>query len=339
VADDQVFEEICTPQLYRDCLVSDANKLLYGPRRGIDSEKPELLSKIKTLRIYHSNTRKGASYADLVSGKCRWKDIGFSREIIPKISAEWVDITALEYHQDEIAGNRFQQGPRLRAGIFGSLERICMTTTGDQSWGTHLQHHIVDQYFGHAWLPTALLNLPTAQHYCQSSMLGPLAIPNMGYRPTYPPKIVTFHYPHPYGFWDPNKRPPIVFGSINRFMSPNPFVLHIPDGGNMRMVGGLREVFSPLLNMLDFFEPVSFQTGDEIHSQYLDNESQIDPTITGTILEVYNFIDLRGRGSSAKNLAKLQKVLDTVLGPWTGKVILKEKSDCPPCSACGYAYK
>jgi hypothetical protein len=122
-------------------------------------------------------------------------------------------------------------------------------------------------------------------------------------------------------------------------MSPNPFVLHIPGEGNMRMVGGLREVFLPLLNLLDFLEPVSFQKGDEIHSQCLDDESQIDPTITGTILEVYNFIDLRGQGSSAKNLAKLQKALDTVLGPWTGKVVLKDKSDCPPCSACGYAYK
>lgn len=105
------------------------------------------------------------------------------------------------------------------------------------------------------------------------------------------------------------------------------------------MVGGLREVFLPLLNMLDFLEPVSFQKGDDIHSQSLDDESQIDPTITGTILEVYNFIDLRGGGSSANNLAKLQKVLDTVLGPWAGKVILKSKSDCPPCSACGHTYR
>jgi hypothetical protein len=39
-------------------------------------------------------------------------------------------------------------------------------------------------------------------------------------------------------------------------MSPNPFVLHIPGEGNMRMVGGLREVFLPLLNLLDFLEPV-----------------------------------------------------------------------------------
>jgi hypothetical protein len=275
----------------------------------------------------------------LVSGKCRWEDIGYSREIIPKISSEWVDITALEYHQGEIAGNRFLKGPRLRAGIFGSLNRICMTTTGDQSWGTHLQHHIVDQYFNIAWLPTALLNLPTVQHYCQSSMLGPLAIRNSGYRPTYPPKIVTYHYRHPYGFWDPNKRPPIVFGSINRFMSPNPFVVSIPGGGDLRMVGGLREVFLPLLDMLDFLVPVSFQKGDDIISRYLDDESQIDSTIIGTVLELYKFIELRGRGSSAENLASLQKALDAVLGPWTGKVILKDKSECPPCSACGYAYK
>jgi hypothetical protein len=31
VADDQVFEEICTPRLYEDCLVSDVNEFLCGP--------------------------------------------------------------------------------------------------------------------------------------------------------------------------------------------------------------------------------------------------------------------------------------------------------------------
>jgi hypothetical protein len=32
----------------------------------------------------------------------------------------------------------------------------------------------------------------------------------------------------------------------------------------------------------------------------------------------------------------IQKLLDQTIDRWKGRVILKNREDCPPCSACGF---
>lgn len=211
-----------------------------------------------------------------------------------------------------------------------------MTTTGDQTWGKHPRHHIIDGYSQFAWLPSVLLALPSVKHYCQSSMLGPLAIANCLYKPTNPPRTATFHYPHPYGFWDLNKLPPIVLGSINRYMTPQCTTLYsVSDDDEIRMTGGIRFAFEPLIEMLESFKPVIVQKGDQMAGQHIDTSMTAN-----TVIEVYNYVQLSTNTSApTSNLSKLQRALDRVAGPsWEGRVFLKNKEDCPPCSACGFKY-
>ena len=300
---------------------------------NVNSQKAKYLSEVHTLRVYLSPNRDDASYFDLLFRKARWEDIGCARGIIFGITSEFVDIAAFDYVQNEIAGHRVRQGSRVRAGLLKSLKQVSMSTAGDQSWGAHPEHHIIDRYFQLAWLPTILLGLPSVQHFCQSNMLGPLAITNTLHVPTHPPTIATYHYPHAWGFWDLNKLPPIIKGSINRYMSPQPTILHNIGDDELRMTAGVRSAFNPLLQMLEVFTPVLVQKGDSIEAHHIDT-SMYDRTV----VEVYNFIQLGFGKNTKRDLAQLQKVMDRVLGPWEGKVFLREMAQCPPCSACGYGY-
>ena len=332
-ADGQTFEDICAPQLYKDCLISDVNKFLYGPEMNADSQKRKLLSEVHTLRIYLSPNRDDASYFDLMLGKARWEDIGCARQIIPGITSEFVDIAAFDYVQNEIAGYRLRQASEVQSESYKSFKRVSMSAAGDQSWGTHSEHHIIDQYFQVAWLPTILLSLPSVDHYCQSSMLGPLAITNTLYIPTHPPKIATFHASHRWTIYDLSRLPPIAKGSINRYMTPHPMIVHSSDPGDLTMTGWLRSAFHPLQKMLECSKPVLVREGDQV-----ETASMATSMTAGTTIEVYNYIQLGWGRNSSNDLAKLQKALDTLAGPWEGKVFLKEREDCPPCSACGFEY-
>jgi hypothetical protein len=72
-------------------------------------------------------------------------------------------------------------------------------------------------------------------------------------------------------------------------------------------------------------------------------------SLRGTKIELYNCIrrfplahtkypggiDNQVHPQPKSDLALIQAALDTRLGQWRGRVILKNKEDCPPCSACG----
>jgi hypothetical protein len=281
----------------------------------------------------------------------RWADVGCTREIIAGIPSEWADNSAVEYVQNELATHTIQREPKLQTDFLKSLKRVCMTTTGDQSWGTHPEHHQIDRYSEFAWLPVFLLALPNVEHYCQTSMLGPLAITNSTHKPTHPPKIATFHCLHPFGFWDMEKLPPVVLGSTNRYMSPTCKTFNTL-GDDLDMDDALYEAFKPLIGMLFAGGYGYVQEGDHVRSRQILTEE-----IDGTVVEVYNFIQHQnirtmgmtrtaaGQWSSinrtaapSSDLARLQESLDSLIGAWKGKVFLKNKADCPPCSACGHMY-
>jgi hypothetical protein len=65
----------------------------------------------------------------------------------------------------------------------------------------------------------------------------------------------------------------------------------------------------------------------------------------GTTLEIYNYVSHKrytkstdGTVSLTHHLSEAQKECDQFAGKWKGKVFLKNKEDCPPCSACGLKY-
>jgi hypothetical protein len=211
-----------------------------------------------------------------------------------------------------------------------------MTPTGDQSWGTHRDHGSIDVQLGSPSLPIRLVCLPSVKHYCQSTMLGPLTLGGTTIKPNDPPKVATFHTQHNHLWGDVNVLPPIIIGAVNRYMSPTRRLHSFTS--DLAMTAGTAQMFTPLLN---FFaaRPIGIETNG-----YLDDVAEDRISFAGTSIELYNFIDYYPGPDSdpdltaADRLAMVQKFVDKYLGKWKGRVVFKEKADCPPCSACGYNF-
>jgi len=168
-------------------------------------------------------------------------------------------------------------------------------------------------------------------------MLGPLSLGWTTIKLKDPPKVVTFHTSHTNLWADKDNLPPIILGAVNRYMSTG-LTYHTitPD---LIWNEGTARVFMPLLA---FF--TSQSVGIE-NDGYLDSISEDTVSFAGTTIETYNFVDwypgptAHPNLTRADRLALVQKFVDKHLGKWKGHVTLMDKADCPPCSACGYAYK
>lgn len=337
VADEQTFKDICTPQLYKDCLVSNVNHFLFGLEKGPYQNKARDLTQVRTLQIYASKACQVATYKDLFEGTAEWLDVGSARGIIDGVSSETSDRISLDYLKNDVAALRVKLGITRSPHLLGSLERVCMTSTGDQSWGTHQKHLPIDVTFTTPALPIRLLCLSSVKHYCQSTMLGPLTLGGTIVKPNNPPKVATFHSDRINLWGNGDILPPIVIGAVNRYMSKGLTFHSFPP--DLYMSAGVAQAFRPLLT---FFaaRPIGIETDG-----YLDNVSEDTISFADTSIEIYNFIDYYpGPGSdpnltSAGRLALVQEFVGKYLGKWKGRVVLKEKADCPPCSACGYTFK
>jgi len=208
-----------------------------------------------------------------------------------------------------------------------------MTTTGDQSWGTRQIHYDLAASKT-AILPETLLRMSGVKHYCQSSLLGPLAIHRHPHKVAPPPEIITFHNPPHLASLEMNTYYPIVLGSVNRYMSIAPTMLYILGHGDIDPAGEILSAFEDVMKSLK--HPVQVVCYEKNSIGPAEFEESM---MAGTTLEFYNFIQLESRGTQTERTAKLQKVLDSVAGIWTGKVFIKTKEDCPPCSACGFRYE
>jgi len=95
----------------------------------------------------------------------------------------------------------------------------------------------------------------------------------------------------------------------------------------------------PLQNLLTGF-PVLQATDDGYESVPFDSVS-----LEHTRVELYDYVrhctftdmsDMHTADSRPTDLSEIQSVLDEKIGRWKGKVFLKNREDCPPCSACGF---
>jgi hypothetical protein len=129
-------------------------------------------------------------------------------------------------------------------------------------------------------------------------------------------------------------------GSINRYMFDDyRSISSNTDTGETLDINRLSGLFEPILRMLPGL--------DEPQD---DDSDTVTDRIEQTTIEIYNYIRhvnmqkvIRrlvtdgGDGSILpSDLRHIQKLLDSMLGKWKGRVILKNREDCPPCSACGF---
>lgn len=250
-----------------------------------------------------------------------------------------------------------EEGVRIRRFItegltvFPSLRYVAMGGIGDLVFNgpraIDLEELNSDD-FGNCYkfLPHALIDLPTIQHYCQSVGYGPLSLPDLIIKPESSLKTITFH-----GWRMPlfcrcekhyEKHPPIILGAINRYYCPWPMSIPTPmDNGQFRQYAC--SMLEPIIAMFDrrvmMAHPV---TGEPF--PYLKGVD--DALFENTVIEIYDFVRSIDRICNKTGLPvsvvpdtiveAFQKKLDSHLPPvWKGKVWLKKREEGPPCEACG----
>jgi hypothetical protein len=240
---------------------------------------------------------------------------------------------------------------------FGRLERVIMAGDGCKAWDAPWSDLALG-YILPIWglkgdgppitsnnllprpIPHHLVALKSVKHYCQSSRSGPLALKHNYTRPLTSPETVTYHLPEEVGEEDMHL-PPIVIGSVNRYIFQDPRV--IIGAGNGDTIPN--DIIGPIVEDLD--ESLTDENqGLLLHS----NGFQVVPLgeipLDTTTIEVYNYcihVDLdghiarsTGREFEPSNLKGIQAALDGILNErWKGKIVLKNREDATSCSACG----
>jgi hypothetical protein len=225
---------------------------------------------------------------------------------------------------------------------FTSLQSVIMTREAESfPWGvTQAQFNIYKDILDPPPIPLFLANLPSVKHYCQFSPVGPLALPNQTLQIGYPPEIVTIHHPGLITDLGPFWRPPIVLGSTNRLMcNGTHFYLSSDTPGTTVPSGKRYRWFWALEKMLN--ENSVLHLGVNQHTTVPFNSVSIE----NTKIEIYDYIrhctfsgaaDIQTADSRPTDLSQIQALLDARIGRWKGRVFLKNREDCPPCSACGF---
>jgi hypothetical protein len=240
---------------------------------------------------------------------------------------------ALQHAVDSMSGSQ---------GAFASLERVVMTREAESfPWGvTQQEFNNFNGVLDPPPIPLFLANLPSVKHYCQFSPVGPLALPNQTLQLEHPPEFVTIHRPGLFSELGPAWRPPIVLGSTNRLMcnGANWCLSSVAFGATVPLEN-IARYLQPLEEMLSEITVLSARVKQQ--TSILSNSVPID----NTKIEIYNYIrhctfsgaaDIQTADCRPTDLSQIQAILDARIGRWKGKVFLKNREDCPPCSACGF---
>jgi hypothetical protein len=201
-------------------------------------------------------------------------------------------------------------------------------------------------------LPHALINLPTIRNYCQTVFYGLLALPNKIIKVKSALQTFTTHFRGSQTFSNcltvqELRSPPIILGAINRYYCEMANHALYPFDGDA--VGEFTTLLAPILAMLDR----SVYVADPVTGESTECNSDVD-AFEGTKVEIYDYIRTidRSKVDSTSHVcidpdeilqalpplssSFLQNLVDqAVPQQWKGKVVLKNREEAPPCSACG----
>jgi len=228
-------------------------------------------------------------------------------------------------------------------GAFSCLERVIMTREAESfPWGVIQQEFLnFNNVFDPPPIPLLLASLPSVKHYCQQSPIGLLALPNRILKIEHPPEIVTVHHPGLFVETGALWLPPIVLGATNRYMC---------NGINLLLSSDKPGTILPPEDIAHYLEPLKVMLNEIPVLHVESNESKTVPfdsvSLKDTKVEIYDYIrhctvsgpglDINTIKRHPTDLSRVQSILDEKIGRWKGKVFLKNREDCPPCSACGF---
>jgi hypothetical protein len=256
--------------------------------------------------------------------------------------------------------NQIRRSARKGDNPFPLLKNVIMTGLGDSSWGCMRGDYEFECAYTHNRINIALLGLPSVQHYCQTSAMGPFSLPSQILKPLHPPKVVTFHYAFPEITWPNHFKPPLVLGAINRYIQASPTRIATP----IPLEPARVDIDCPVL----LANVYCVMAGRDVVIQELAPDSSLGShpdipgaalvpltqvSLDGTFIEFYNTIknveqkevpmtsaESRTAPSwplSRKTCEALDDFGNQLWGEqWTGRVKTRNKEEIPACPACGF---
>lgn len=307
--------------------------------------KEEQLSKVKTLRICHSPDAANPGYIDVLLVDEAWDACGTLRyphdpsrnlaQQVHRLTQDTQDFRniAAWLHMIKKAGYK----------IFPALERVALIGREDDA----ISLHAVQLPRGFA---EALVTLPSVKYYCQSSILGPLALTYELIKPLSPPKIVTLHIAQGMLFDGWGGALPLVIGATNRYIVSCPVK---PTGHQASTPSNVNNQWMAMLStsVIAMLKRTHVQKEDTNDGQW-QKVSLDSVSLDDTRIEWYNLIgDLilptapipgQPRPKIEKEIKPLDmsvrqalaRLVDTRIGPWKGKVSFHNLDEIPLCPAC-----
>jgi hypothetical protein len=356
--------EICAPVLYRNCVTDDFDSFAGNFETNVD------IDQTTRLHIHHRPHCAHASYADI--SKHGWG------QLQTKITPDQITTLADPQSVPEEIRALVTRGTKLRHFITDGITVLpnlrIISMGGINPPGPFGQKHPLGFHELHGLrredsgpgdrtgvLPHALLDLPSAQHYCQAVAYGPLALPNMTIKPGSALKTFTMHQSGIPAFTNCDSchkdwAPPVILGAINRYHCP----LNLPVTYPIPPIH-LEDNAILLRPILAMFTRANIMVAEPITGTPMPLKSHVGKeAFEGTLVEIYNFVrtyevpinvwekvTCRQKRSfiinhvlKPQSLAYHQFRLDQALPEvWKGKVKLRNWEDAPVCSACGYDLK
>lgn len=339
--------DICGPRLYANCLMGNLSSLHFGLGSG-----NQLTQKIERLHLYSGPHLAEPSYADMLD----FPDDTWIRFKTPHRPILWINgATEWSLHDDMImslkVSIRLKRMYDEKCPVLWGLRILCLGDIPNVTWSMPDARRADTQTGqsrrGHDDPPIArlLVDLPNVEHVCQSVRFGPYAFDYSIHNARYK-RLDIFS-------WHPKfpalrcactvEMGPMILGAINRYYYPCLFAVeNVPaaewnPSEEAARIARLVECIS-CVNIIDGHihlagsPPQRFDLG-KTKLEFYDYIRYVDP-VPGLNTEDEGRNDRASR--PATSLARIQALLDECLPEcWRGRVILKDREDAPPCTACG----
>jgi hypothetical protein len=301
----------------------------------------QLIQKIDRLHLYSGPHLEEPSYADMLD----YPDDTWYRFKTPHRPIKWINgATEWSLHDDMI--NSLKVSFRLKrmydqkCPVLWGLRVLCLGDIPNVTWSMP-DARKADTYTGQSHrgpddppIARLLVDLPSIEHVCQSVRFGPYAFDYSIHNARY--KTLDIFSWHP-------KSPavrctctvemgPMVLGAVNRYYYPCLFAVeNVP-----AVEWDPSEEAARIARLVECILCVNIIDG-HVHLptklEFYDYIRYVDP-VPGLKTEDEDRTDRACR--PATSLARIQALLDECLPEcWRGRVVLKDREDAPPCTACG----
>ena len=350
----QLLYEICRPKLYTNCYIGNLSSLI--PALLHDDA---ISNKIERLHLYSGGTyHQEPPYSELIC-KDMWPCFTTPNRLLDERDQVPLYCVVDEIQTCHSVGLKLREKWSKVSGFLSRLDTVSLGDNDNLTWSmagareTERTLLLDKDCFDTKLAPHFLMALPNVKNVCQSTLHGPLSLVACFYTMSNPPTIFNYHSKLPFCSCACDAiLGPIILGTINRHFYG---CLYCVDKYPRNAWRDTRDLMSMRAILLRFAALQVIDLGEPDSRVSTTPFDEVD--LGNTKIELYDYIRITNpipgdphqdfrRGCTlqacrpATSLASYQQLLDQQLPEkWRGRVILRDREEAPPCTACGLHIK